>query len=158
MSAPAETFRRADGEPDRSHPGRTNAIQHLDGRLKDLLAGKKILMTGVTGFIGEQLLWKILTELPDTKVAVLVRRKRSAAAWERMLGVVKKDDLQRGPGGRRRPRAAARGPGRRDRGRPAERPEAAAATSTSSCTAPATCPSTRPSTRRSRRTSSAPRR
>ena len=36
----------------------------LDGRLRDLLAGKKILMTGVTGFIGEQLLWKILTELP----------------------------------------------------------------------------------------------
>ena len=48
-------------------------------------------MTGVTGFIGEQLLWKILTELPDTRAAVLVRRKRSAAAWERMVGVVKKD-------------------------------------------------------------------
>ncbi len=50
----------------------------LDGRLRDLLAGKKIVMTGVTGFIGEQLLWKILTELPDTTPAVMVRRKRSA--------------------------------------------------------------------------------
>ncbi len=35
-------------------------VQRLDGRLRDLLAGKKILMTGVTGFIGEQLLWKML--------------------------------------------------------------------------------------------------
>jgi fatty acyl-CoA reductase len=61
----------------------------LDGRLKDLLAGKKILMTGVTGFIGEQLLWKILTELPETTPAVLVRRKGSATARSRMVGVVK---------------------------------------------------------------------
>ena len=37
------------------------SVQRLDGRLRDLLAGKKIVMTGVTGFIGEQLLWKILT-------------------------------------------------------------------------------------------------
>ena len=62
----------------------------LDGRLRDLLAGKKILMTGVTGFIGEQLLWKILTELPETTPAVLVRRKGSATAQHRMVGVVKK--------------------------------------------------------------------
>jgi hypothetical protein len=41
-------------------------VQHLDGRLRDVLAGKKIVMTGVTGFIGEQLLWKILNELPET--------------------------------------------------------------------------------------------
>jgi HAD superfamily hydrolase (TIGR01490 family) len=62
----------------------------LDGRLKDLLAGKKILMTGVTGFIGEQLLWKILTELPDTVPAVLVRRKGSATARHRVIAVAKK--------------------------------------------------------------------
>ena len=52
----------------------------LDGRLRDLLAGKKIVLTGVTGFIGEQILWKILTELPDTTAGVLVRRKGSASA------------------------------------------------------------------------------
>ncbi len=69
-TAPAETFGR---------------------RLKDLLAGKKIVMTGVTGFIGEQLLWKILTELPETTPSVLVRRKGSASARDRMISVVKKD-------------------------------------------------------------------
>ena len=66
------------------------SVQRLDGRLRDLLAGKKIVMTGVTGFIGEQLLWKILTELPETTPSVLVRRKGSASARERMITVVKK--------------------------------------------------------------------
>ena len=81
---PADTFRR-------SLVGDLADRPLLDGRLRDLLAGKKILMTGVTGFIGEQLLWKILTDLPDTTPAVLVRRKRSAGARDRMIGVVKKD-------------------------------------------------------------------
>ena len=68
-----------------------SGIQRLDGRLRDLLAGKKIVMTGVTGFIGEQLLWKILTELPESSPSVLVRRKGSASARDRVLSVVKKD-------------------------------------------------------------------
>jgi alcohol-forming fatty acyl-CoA reductase len=73
------------------HPDtRRSDGQRLDGRLRDLLAGKKIVMTGVTGFIGEQLLWKILTELPDTLPSVLVRRKGSASARDRMIAVVKK--------------------------------------------------------------------
>ncbi len=74
----------------------------LGGRLRDLLAGKKILLTGVTGFIGEQLLWKILTDLPDTTPAVLVRRKRSAGARDRMISVLKKEiftDLRNAAGG-----------------------------------------------------------
>jgi fatty acyl-CoA reductase len=77
-------------------------VQRLDGRLRDLLAGKKIVMTGVTGFIGEQLLWKILTELPETCPSVLVRRKGSASARDRMIAVVKKsifNDLRKAAGG-----------------------------------------------------------
>jgi fatty acyl-CoA reductase len=69
---------------------RRSQVRRLDGRLRDLLAGKKIVMTGVTGFIGEQLLWKILTELPQTRPSVLVRRKGSANARDRMIAVVKK--------------------------------------------------------------------
>jgi alcohol-forming fatty acyl-CoA reductase len=85
--------------PAETHPGasaagdaikRRPSVQRLDGRLRDLLAGKKIVMTGVNGFIGEQLLWKILTELPDTTPAVLVRRKGSASAHDRMIALVKK--------------------------------------------------------------------
>ena len=70
------------------------SVQRLDGRLRDLLAGMKIVMTGVTGFIGELLLWKILTELPETTPAVLVRRKGSASARDRMIALVKKPILK----------------------------------------------------------------
>ncbi len=62
----------------------------LDGRLAELLAGKKIVMTGVTGFIGEQILWKILTELPDTRAVVLVRPKGSFSARDRVVSLLKK--------------------------------------------------------------------
>jgi alcohol-forming fatty acyl-CoA reductase len=82
--APADSFRRT-GEPEAAQPA-----PRLGGRLKDLLAGKKIVMTGVTGFIGEQLLWKILSELPQTRPAVLVRRKGSAGARDRVLTLVRK--------------------------------------------------------------------
>jgi len=89
MSAvPAETHRGASAASDAIK--RRPSVQRLDGRLRDLLAGKKIVMTGVTGFIGEQLLWKILTELPDTTPVVLVRRKGSASAHDRMIALVKK--------------------------------------------------------------------
>lgn len=62
----------------------------LDGRMKDLLDGQLIVMTGVTGFIGEQLLWKILTELPTTRAGVIVRRKGSQTAQDRVLALLKK--------------------------------------------------------------------
>ncbi len=62
----------------------------IEGRMADLLAGKKIVMTGVTGFIGEQILWKVLTECPLTKVGVLVRRKGSVSARDRMVSLVGK--------------------------------------------------------------------
>jgi len=62
----------------------------LTGRIAELLAGKKIAMTGVTGFIGEQMLWKFLTECPDTTTAVLVRRKGSLSAIQRVASLLKK--------------------------------------------------------------------
>ena len=62
----------------------------LTGRIAELLAGKKIAMTGVTGFIGEQMLWKFLTECPNTTTAVLVRRKGSLSATQRVASLLKK--------------------------------------------------------------------
>ncbi|MGD7707129.1 HAD-IB family phosphatase [Microlunatus sp. Y2014] len=79
--APALTF--GAGRVTTTGPG-------LDGRLADLLADKMIVMTGVTGFIGEQLLWKILTDLPTTTAGVIVRRKGSADARSRVLSLLKK--------------------------------------------------------------------
>lgn len=62
----------------------------LDGRIRDLLAGKKIVMTGVTGFIGEQILWKVLTCCPETRVGVLVRPRGSTSARDRVVSLVGK--------------------------------------------------------------------
>ncbi|VEP38736.1 MULTISPECIES: HAD-IB family hydrolase [Tessaracoccus] len=62
----------------------------LEGRIADLLGGKKIVMTGVTGFIGEQLLWKVLGECPGTTTAVLVRPKGSVTAHQRVAGLLGK--------------------------------------------------------------------
>ena len=85
MTVAADTFARPSVVRDPADPAPL-----LDGRLRDLLAGRKIVMTGVTGFIGEQLLWKILTELPETRPSVLVRRKGSAAARDRVVSLVRK--------------------------------------------------------------------
>ena len=122
-------------------------IQHLDGRLRDLLAGKKIVMTGVTGFIGEQLLWKILDR----------------AAGDHACGAGTPQGLGHcpGPDDRRREEADLR---RRSGRCWVEQPSCSTAglrssraicptcrscppTSTSWCIAPATYPSTRRSTR-----------
>jgi alcohol-forming fatty acyl-CoA reductase len=103
-TVPAETFRRRRDLPvvETQQTNGSATTRLPEGRLKDLLAGKKIVMTGVTGFIGEQLLWKILTELPDTTPSVLVRRKGSASARDRMNSVVKKEifaDARQAAGG-----------------------------------------------------------
>ncbi len=85
-----------------SSPGTVHVPPLLDGRISDLLAGKKIVMTGVTGFIGEQILWKVLTECPDTRTSVLVRRKGSVTAEERVASLLKKKifaDVVREAGG-----------------------------------------------------------
>lgn len=82
------------GAPRSSFGEVTSSASHvpplLDGRIRDLLAGKKIVMTGVTGFIGEQMLWKFLTECPETRTGVLVRRKGSITAEERVASLLKK--------------------------------------------------------------------
>jgi len=85
-SAPAMSFGRSSDAENGSAP----AWAQLRAPLRELLAGKKIVLTGVTGFIGEQLLWKVLTELPETRPALLVRRKGSASARDRLITLVKK--------------------------------------------------------------------
>ena len=120
------------------------------------LAGQHVLLTGVTGFVGEALLHLLLTEVPDLRMSVLVRPKGSTPRLGRVAKLLEKPifaDVRRG--GRRRREADGRA-GRGRRGRPGRRTRAARPTSTRSCTAPATCPSTRRSTRGSPPTSSAP--
>lgn len=52
--------------------------------LRDLLAGKRILLTGVTGFVGEAFCQRLLEQLPETKLAVLVRPKGTVTGRRRI--------------------------------------------------------------------------
>lgn len=56
----------------------------------DSLAGKHLLLTGATGFIGEALLERCLSQLPDTRVTVLIRPRYGADARARLAHLLTK--------------------------------------------------------------------
>jgi HAD superfamily hydrolase (TIGR01490 family) len=56
--------------------------------LRERLAGRRVFMTGVTGFVGEALLERFLSDFPDTEVIALVRPRggqNGAARLRRQL-------------------------------------------------------------------------
>ncbi|HJP65752.1 MAG TPA: SDR family oxidoreductase, partial [Actinomycetota bacterium] len=53
-------------------------------RLRPALSGKRILVTGVTGFLGMALLEKLLTDFPDTDLVVLIRGKGDVTPRQRL--------------------------------------------------------------------------
>ncbi len=59
-------------------------------RLAESLAGKRILLTGVTGFVGEALLHKLLRDVPGCTVVAMVRPKQGQAAAERVTKLLAK--------------------------------------------------------------------
>jgi HAD superfamily hydrolase (TIGR01490 family) len=58
-------------------------------RLADVLAGKRLLLTGATGFVGEALLERILFDLPTTSVVLVVRARADASAQQRVEQVLR---------------------------------------------------------------------
>ncbi len=60
------------------------------GSVRDRLAGRHVLVTGVTGFVGEALLHLLLAEVPDLTVSVLVRPKGSTTAEARTAALLRK--------------------------------------------------------------------
>ncbi len=59
-------------------------------RLQDRLNGQRILLTGVTGFVGEALLQRILTDLPGVTPVLLVRPKSGQPAADRVAALLRK--------------------------------------------------------------------
>ena len=59
----------------------------LGGKLKDKLKDKKVLVTGVTGFVGEALLHRIIGELPDTTVVAIIRSEGKRVVPREILTV-----------------------------------------------------------------------
>lgn len=58
--------------------------------MAERLAGKHVLVTGVTGFVGEALLHLMLTEVPGVRVSLLVRPKGSTSGTARIAALLKK--------------------------------------------------------------------
>jgi fatty acyl-CoA reductase len=62
----------------------------VDGSVAERLAGQHVLMTGVTGFVGEALLHLLLTEVPDVRLSALVRPKGSTTGSARIAKLLEK--------------------------------------------------------------------
>ncbi len=54
------------------------------------LNGKHVLLTGVTGFVGEALLQRLLSDAPEVRITVLVRPRGSTSGEERIEALLKK--------------------------------------------------------------------
>jgi len=62
----------------------------VEGSVAERLAGQHVLVTGVTGFVGEALLHLMLSEVPDVRVSVLVRPKGSITGVDRTAKLLEK--------------------------------------------------------------------
>ncbi|MGZ4664962.1 MAG: SDR family oxidoreductase [Frankiaceae bacterium] len=54
------------------------------------LAGRRVLLTGVTGFVGEALLERLLSDVPEAEILVLVRALGGLSARDRIVRLVDK--------------------------------------------------------------------
>ena len=56
----------------------------------EALAGRRVLITGVTGFLGQAVLERLLADVPDTALTVLVRPKGSQSSRDRLHRLLEK--------------------------------------------------------------------
>ena len=54
------------------------------GRIRDQLAGKRIFITGTTGFLGTNLLERLLRTVPDCELVLLIRAGRRSTIQQRL--------------------------------------------------------------------------
>ena len=58
--------------------------------LRERLADKRLLITGVTGFVGEALLERLLSDLPQTRLVLLIRPRSGQSGVDRLVKLLKK--------------------------------------------------------------------
>jgi alcohol-forming fatty acyl-CoA reductase len=59
------------------------------------LAGARVLLTGVTGFLGQVVFERLLGDLPDTRVVLLVRSQTGSSSVERVRYLFRKPSFDR---------------------------------------------------------------
>src|SRR5688572_6700983 len=60
--------------------------------IRESLAGKRIAITGATGFLGTALVERLLRCVPDCELVVLIRPGRKATATDRMKKEILRND------------------------------------------------------------------
>src|SRR5437870_1803157 len=58
--------------------------------VRERLAGKRVLITGVTGFLGQVVFERLLLDLPDTSAVLLVRSQQSQSGRARLEYLLRK--------------------------------------------------------------------
>src|SRR5437867_11750928 len=58
--------------------------------VRERLAGKRVLITGVTGFLGQVVLERLLLDFPETRIVALVRSQTGSTAQERVDYLLRK--------------------------------------------------------------------
>src|SRR5205823_10895899 len=53
-------------------------------RIRSVLAGRRVLVTGVTGFLGTALLERLLVAVPDARLVLLIRPRDGVPATTRL--------------------------------------------------------------------------
>src|SRR5918994_5962506 len=66
-----------------------------NGSIVDRLAGKRVFLTGVTGFLGQVVLERLLADFPETRIALLVRSQTGASSVERVHYLTRKPSFDR---------------------------------------------------------------
>src|SRR5215510_7764372 len=59
-------------------------------RIVERLAGARVLLTGVTGFLGQVVFERLLRDFPDTRIVLLVRSQTGTTSVERVRYLFRK--------------------------------------------------------------------
>jgi len=65
-------------------------VENSSAPIAERLAGKRLLITGVTGFLGQAVFEKVLSSVPDARIVLLVRPQLGATGRDRVETLLKR--------------------------------------------------------------------